>query len=169
MKKAVLAITVLAAMISGCSTIKVNTDHDPGANFSQYRTYYWVDRAPESEVTTLTYNRIVAAVDEQLTGKGMTKVPAPEDANLLVNFHALTASQMDMQAYNYGYWRGYTSASIQATSYEEGTLIIDLVDPILDQAVWRGWASAAIGNDPQQTANIIKEAVQKMFKKYPPK
>ena len=56
------------------------------------------------------------------------------------------------------------------TAYEQGTLVIDLVDRRTKKLVWRGTAQAALSETPSKAEReaTIDEAVKKMFEKFPP-
>ena len=59
---------------------------------------------------------------------------------------------------------------MQVTTYEEGTLLLDVVDGRTNELVWRGAASTRINPDrtPQERTELIRTAVQKMLKDFPP-
>jgi hypothetical protein len=52
---------------------------------------------------------------------------------------------------------------------EEGSLVIDVVND--DRAIWRGTASANINreNDDAKRYKLIRDAVQKLFDRWPKK
>jgi len=54
--------------------------------------------------------------------------------------------------------------------YTDGTLVVDMSDPIRLQAVWRSDYKAEIKTtaDPQQNAALLKAAVQALFADFPP-
>ena len=54
--------------------------------------------------------------------------------------------------------------------YEEGTLIIDVIDPGENRLVWRGSATRVLDRamTPERADEIVLEAVQKIFDRFPP-
>ena len=54
-------------------------------------------------------------------------------------------------------------------TYEVGTLVVDLFDTETKQVVWWGAASDTISNKPEKNEKHLNEAVEKMFKDFPPK
>ena len=60
---------------------------------------------------------------------------------------------------------------ISTYEWQEGTLILDIVKAADNELIWRGGASRALPSSttPEKTDKIIKEAVSKILKKYPPK
>ena len=57
---------------------------------------------------------------------------------------------------------GMTSTTTTATSYERGTLIIDIWDARKKEAIWRGSAEAVIKQNPQKAAKQIDKLVDKI-------
>ena len=77
----------------------------------------------------------------------------------------------------YGWGRsnypGYNMHSTQTTvyHYEEGSLILDIVDTKNKQLIWRGSAQAEIiaSRTSKQRDELIEKAVDKLFSQFPPK
>jgi len=49
-----------------------------------------------------------------------------------------------------------------------GNLVVDIVDGATKKAVWRGEASAMVGEKPEKNTEKINKAVAKLFKNFPP-
>lgn len=166
--RAINATTLLIAVgLFGCSEpITVSTDYDKGADFASFKTYEWAPRkGGEPETQSLTDQRIRNAVDAELQEKGMTKAASIESADVLMGYH-LTA-QNKVQVYDYGYGWGW-GRNIDVSSYTEGTLFVDMIDPEAQQLVWRGIASAAVSQHSNDES-LVNRAVDQMFWDYPPK
>ncbi len=56
------------------------------------------------------------------------------------------------------------------TEYDEGTLILDVIDGESRELAWRGVAQAKISRNssPDQRGRKINEAVSKIFANFPP-
>jgi hypothetical protein len=163
-----IAIITLAA-ITGCSSISISTDFDSNADFAGYKTFGWMKQSDSGEgydYSGLVDERIKSAADKQLQAKGLTK--ATTDTDLLVVYHAGKKEQLEVEDWGYGGWWGVGGG--EAYSYEEGTLIVDLVDANTKKMVWRGTAKKAMSDNPspEERDAAIDEAIQKMFEKYPP-
>jgi hypothetical protein len=164
----------LAALVglAACSTLSVHTDYDPAAPFHNYRTYSWHDDAPVAN--QLLDRRIVAAVDKELTAKGLKRVDSGGD--VFATYHGAVDKRMDISTVGYGYggWYGpYGGVSSTHTSVNEiptGTLIVDLVDAKSNQMVWRGTAEDDLrsSSSPEQAQQRVDDAVKEMFHKFPP-
>ena len=163
----------LAALVvvSGCgSSMTVNTDYDQAANFSALKTYTW--REGTKLPNPLMEQRVVAAVDAQLTAKGLQRVDSGGD--LTVTYHAAADESMDIQTFStgsaYGCWGGCmsnTSTTVRPVTI--GTLIVDLVETSSNKMVWRGSGSDTVTGDPQEGERKINEAITRMFQNFPPK
>ena len=74
----------------------------------------------------------------------------------------------------YGYGRygryGGISTSTTVSEYQEGTLLIDMIDPSSKQLVWRGSGQARIrqSSSPEEREKRIGEAVQQILEDFPP-
>jgi hypothetical protein len=77
----------------GCSSLQTNYDFDPTANFAGYHTYMWKDVAPIRDA--MVDQTIVRSVDQQLAGKGLSKVETGGD--LTITYHHATEKSLDTQ------------------------------------------------------------------------
>src|SRR5262245_36195094 len=75
---AVLTLITLAA----CSGLTVKTEHDQRADFSQFRTYAWIEGVPARDAAI--ESQIHAAIDRELPFKGLAKAAEPAAPDLLV-------------------------------------------------------------------------------------
>lgn len=148
-----IVFSVLLALV-GCKST-ANYDYDNSVNFSAIKTYAWVieSKASESEPdyfkSDINNKRIIAAIESNLETKGLRKV-APNEANILVNYHTSTKEgvERDLASTNAAYWnfgRGYHHSRLSThinlnslqRSYKEGSLIIDFLNP-QSEVIWRG-------------------------------
>ena len=71
--------------------------------------------------------------------------------------------------YGYGYGYGYRYGGY-VDEYLEGTLVIDIIDPVANEVIWRGWASDAMDADPDpsRVRKYVNEAVTEILARFPP-
>jgi hypothetical protein len=74
---------------------------------------------------------------------------------------------------DYGYGLGRwpaAAADVRLSQYEEGTLMLDVIDSSSNELVWRGAAQARIdpNRSPQERTRLINSAVRKMLDRFPP-
>lgn len=185
MRQALLSLFLITFAASACGGgITINTDYDPNADFSGYQTYQWAQRTETGDDDPRVYNPITAsrvkeAVNYALTAKGMREVNSSPD--FYVAWHGAIEGKMSMNTmysnYGYGYgWYGYGGAGMgTATTYvnewDEGTLVVDIIDAGTEQLVWRGGATGTVdkGNKPPEKAqeDFNKGAV-KLLESFPP-
>lgn len=167
-------------LLAGCSGVEVHTDFNGAVDFSQYKTYYWA-KTPTTR-NPIMAERIVADVDGQLAAKGWRKVPE-EKASAAVASHVTAREQerIDTMYNNMGPgwygpgggaggmgWAGAGMSTSTVTYYTVGTLIVDVLDAKTHQGIWHATAEGTVSNDAQDVREKITEAVQKMFKDFPP-
>jgi hypothetical protein len=167
----ILAMPVAAA----CSGISVNYDYDPQTDFSPLKSYAWhVAPAGTPAMDALTQQRIVRAIDDALEFKGFRKAEAGA-ADFKV--HAMASIQQRIQTQpvtvgvGYGWRHGHMSIEgSEVSTYDEGTLILDVISSSTQTLVWRGTARAAVDRDrtPEEREGRIREAVFKILEGFPP-
>jgi hypothetical protein len=178
MKSIILAAMLFVGVSSACSSVSVSSDYDRSANFAGFKTWSWFAEsgAPGSDasgVVSLTSARIKSALANELETRGYPEVA--RDGSFLVTFHTVVQQKIDAGSEPYGYaWRGgYAghSAGPDIVTYDEGTLLVDFIDPKSKSMIWRGTATAVV--DPHSSAEsregLIKEAVKKIVDEFPPK
>jgi hypothetical protein len=168
----------LAAFSSGCASIQVATDFDRTADFSSKRTFTFVDghvwvNGQIDDANTLVKQRIRAAIVAALTAKGLTETTTNPD--LMVTYLAGARTRTEIEATPYplgpgpywvgGWWEpGYVDWWTR--TYNEGTLIIDLIDARTKALLWRAYVKSEV--NPPVSQEQINKAVAKAFEKYPP-
>ncbi|MDB4433388.1 DUF4136 domain-containing protein [bacterium] len=169
-----------ALLALGCSTIEISTDYHRNTDFASLKTFAWI---PEPQKTTgdprldnsLLDQRIRKAVDAQLQFKGYEKQPAPP-ADFFIAYHLSIESKIDVSVVNgYGgvgwgrYWGGgigYTSV----TEWDQGSIVLDFLEPKTRNLIWRGVARAEIYFDstPEEREERTNKAIRKILERFPP-
>jgi hypothetical protein len=172
-----LAAVILAPVVLLAQ--KVSYDYEKTANFAAYKTYAHKDGTKVGQ--PLIDDRIDAAIDSALAAKGLTKADAKPD--VFVVYHVAFDKQKDISTFSsggggygpYGWgwgggWAGGTSTT-QVRDILIGTLVIDMADAAKNQLVWRGMGVKEIDTQakPEKRDKSITNAVNKIFKNYPPK
>jgi len=175
---------LLLATLGGCSGIEVTTDYDPATNFSGYHTYSWIPghqpRTGDVRLdSSLLHDRIREAVEKHLAAKGYQKVEKTSP-DFLVTYHVAVQGRLNLTTMsNYGYapgWRGgYMGGAGGGTTtyvneYDEGSIVVDVVNPTTLHLAWRGTARAEVPktSTPEERTARIDEAVGKILEKFPP-
>jgi len=177
-RTAALALSLLVC--AACSGIRVSTDYDPAVDFSGFGSYAWLDESSgvqgdREDVRSLLDRRIRKAIEDELETKGFTPVERDE-AEVLVSYHLSIDKKLDVDTINtgVGYYRGWYGASARTETivreYEEGTLLVDLIEPESRQLVWRGSGQSRLrdSSTPEQREKRVRQVVGAILKSYPP-
>ena len=172
---------VAASLFAGCSSQKVDFDHARDADFASYQTYGWhEDDTSLRDENMLAHERVIAAVDGQMSAKGFRQVDSNPDVYVTYRAEDQENMSLDTTTMGYGYgpgwgWGGYYggmggmgSSTTQVRTYTTGTLVVDIWDSGEKALVWRGIASDTVSDDPRKNAEKIDSAIAKMFENYPP-
>jgi hypothetical protein len=188
--RSVTALFLFAFTVGlACSNLKISSDWDSEVDFSKVQSYAWIGQASGVEgfesaegASSLLDQRIRKAVQETLSSKGISEV-GRQQADVLVSYHIGIEKRLDVHTVHHGYghgyrghgryrgWRagaGYTDTRV--TQYDEGTLLLDLIDPQRMEMIWRGSAQSRISTttSPEERQQRVREVVEKVLAQYPP-
>jgi hypothetical protein len=76
----------------------------------------------------------------------------------------VTKQKLEADDMGYGVW-GFGSADL--TTYTQGTLVVDFIDPQTHKVFWRGTASEIVANPSNVNASKLNKAVAKLVDQYP--
>ena len=177
-----LAVLLLAAFCA-CSTLRVNSDYDPDFDFSGFRTWGWLT-GPQAGtvdprlVSGLVEERIRSALEKHLAARGFQRSTSGTP-DFRVGYHAAVEDKVDVRTINrtsgygpgWGAGRGVMTTDTYVREYEQGTLILDVVDSRSNRLVWRGSAQAEVYSysTPEQRAARIDDAVAQILESFPPR
>jgi hypothetical protein len=176
MRRAIWILPLLCIGLASCaSSPKIRSQSDPGADFSSYRTFGFLD---ESTGAKPAYASFVAqylkkAVTREMQARGISPSDNPD---LLVNFNLVTKDKVQVSqtpsAY-YGYRRGYSwggmsTATTDVSSFTEGTLNVDVVDRSKMQLVWEATAVGRVTDKALENPEpAISQVITQLFEKFP--
>lgn len=167
-------VTTAALVLMGTMTFAQNVtyDFDRSTDFSRIRTYAWVRGTTLGD--ELNHNRIVGAIDAQLSQKGLVKLETTANADVVVAYHATFDRDLQINGFSSG-WGGYRfagsrSGTARAEEILVGTLVVDMMNAKTKTIVWRGMASKDIDvkASPEKREKNITKTTQKLLKNYPP-
>ena len=189
-KQALVVVAALALAVAVVQAgVKVRAEFDKEYDFSKARTFGWhPDGAGEvkllmreggdpEQIRARWEPTIKDAVEQEMTKRGL--VPAASGTpDLMMHYYFLSgpSSESQFRGQFVGAvppW-GLPDFAMTTTSFkifEQGTLVLDLVDGPKRQIVWRGIAEAEVDRQrtPAEREKRIREAVGEVLKKYPPK
>ena len=183
MRKLLIIVFGVMLVTSCVQKVKVQTDVDPVVDFSAMRTFGWLDigtapgkdvRVNNPELATI----VRAAAEKNLLKKGFVK---GENPDFLINWLGAIESKVRKESIDhfysgYGYQTlsgtipGKAAEPASVTSYEEGTIVIDILDPHKHRVLWRGSGKRRLlkDNGKDQAARYVNLSVGEILKGFPP-
>lgn len=162
-------------LLSGCSTLQVQTDRDPEFDFTPLHLFAVVS-AKKDGVTTLTQTRITEAITQTIQAKGYTPSDK-EHADFIMTFHTdVTSKQQvvtDYQTVGFYPYYGYRAPMMvpvqREYNYDEGKIIIDALTPAERKIFWRGIAADELRGleTPRERVEYIHSVVEKLLESFP--
>jgi hypothetical protein len=190
LKYKLLSVLILVSLlyISGCVS-NVSIDYDETTLFSSYKTYQLIkpeypedlkDENPQVD-NSLVRNRIETALNNELQTRGYQLSDEPD---FYVTYFLQVKQEIESRntgvsvGMGYGGWgrRGgigmrYGFPEYDISTYDRGTLTIDILKSTDKSLVWRGSTSRRldrIGTTPESNNKIVKEVVIEILSEFPP-
>ena len=174
----IITLSLLLVVVASCSSVRVASDYDSKADFSQYKTFAFLKGGiDKAEISDLDKRRILRAIEAELMAKGFTK---SENPDMLVSIFTKSREKVNVYnnnswgGYGYGwgwspyYWGGMNNFGNRVTTSTEGTLYVDLIDANKKELVWQGMGTGYLAQGRERKEARIKEFVGKIMEKYPP-
>ena len=178
MKKILGLIVLLGLAASPALAQKVTIDYAHEFDFDKVKTFQYVDTSESDMQDSLMDERIESLIRQKLEAGGLEEVDS--DPDLYVTYHTNTKEN---QVYNtthfgyggwgpgwggwgYGYGGGMGSSTTTASTYTEGTLIIDAYEPNKKEMVWRGTGTVTLKAKPEKQMKQIDNILKKLDKKW---
>ncbi|WP_159931177.1 DUF4136 domain-containing protein [Oceanicoccus sp. KOV_DT_Chl] len=178
-------LLVLVTSLTACTGVVVNTDYDTSRNFGKLKHYAWLEPKQKLVVDPLVDNslmnmRVQRAVERQLAAQGFVKAEGDTAVDFLITYHVSSKTKLSVDTFHAGYgyypcWGcfGYNSFGGQHTTvreYQQGTFMLDVVDPANSGLIWRGIAGRRLSETrtPQERDVFVDEIVTAILAKFPP-
>jgi hypothetical protein len=158
---AFLAGAAVSMMVAGSSAARpqITTDAAPGANFTGYKTFAWVNLTPAAGMDPVAFDRIRMGIEGALTGKGYQKAAGDAgDLSLILSTGAREKTEVNSF--------GRFGLQTDVYQYTQGTLALDAFDTKTKQPVWHGQATETI-NPGKSNPKAIDDGVSKLMAKFP--
>jgi len=182
MKKALGLVFILALAATPAMAQKVTIDYAHDYDFEAIKTFQYVP-TEDSDVkgNDLMAQRIEDMIKKELREGGGTEVQS--DPDIYVTYHFTSQENTSYNTTSMGYggyggygggWGGYGgmgyggmgSSTTYATTYTEGTLIIDLYDPETKKLVWRGTGTVTVKAKPEKQIKQVENILTKIGAKW---
>jgi len=180
----ILVLAMLLATACASSQLKIRTDSDPSANFSQYKSFNFFDpMGIEGGYNSPIYGQLFReSISSEMRKRNYRESDAPD---LMVNVTFRADDQVKVTSYVSPYMSGAYYSSPGGAYYGSGlgvgvgvsqrvrevtqlSVFIDLVDPVQHRVVWQGVAVLDVTDKvAQQLRDATFTAVDAIFKQYP--
>jgi hypothetical protein len=175
-RRRLLGLVVAAAVVAGCATLNVSSHVEQGIDFSQFVTYGWgpADALPTGDPrldsNPFFKDYLTGAVERALAKRGYR--PATDaHPQLVIHFHANVTQRFEVHGVEpRNYPQCSPNCEPDVAEYEDGTIIVDVVNAATNRVIWRGWAQANIAGliDKQDAMRRhIDKSVTQMFERFP--
>src|SRR5664279_2555399 len=173
-----VALILCGLVVVACAAQaqKIKVEYDKAIDFSKFKTYA-IDPVDNAAKPMLRL-AIQAAVQDDLTKRGLTKVDAnPDlyvqvygaiDSDVTASYHdPIYGSSIPPINANINMWYGIPG-TMTTVVVHKGELVVDVIDAGQKKLIWRGIAKEKLSSDNRQKLLAqVNTAVEKMFKQYP--
>jgi hypothetical protein len=172
MRTLIRIFTAAAALtLAGCATMNVSAHVERNVNFADFVTYDWgpPDNLPVGDPrldnNPFFNDYLQGAIEKQLAAKGYER-GLGGTPDLLIHYHASVNQKLDVYEVDHSYGYCYGNCEPQIVDFEQGTLIVDIVDAKSKKVVWRGWAQDSMNgiiDNQDRLEKQVEEGVTKMM------
>jgi hypothetical protein len=170
-----LCVGLMLTALAGCAAMSVSSHIEKNVNFAEFVTYEWGPPDgqpvgdPRLDNNEFFRDYVMGAIEKELAGKGFRQVFGGE-ADLLVHYHASVNQKVDVYEADRPYGYCYENCDARVVEFEQGTLVVDIVDRRTNRLVWRGWAQdtmTGVIDNQDRLEKQVDEGVTKMMRLLP--
>ena len=180
----IISLSLVYLFLSACSSM-VNIDYDRSINFNSL-TRYNIHTKPvrvtdDTRVNTpFMQQRIVHAIDVALANKGFEKTSKNNDLDIKYYLDLKQDFETDESAISIGFGSssyhsavgfGFAMPVGETYSIDKLVLTIDMFSNKTKKLLWRGSLAyrLASGATPESNIKMVKELVEEILERFPPK
>jgi hypothetical protein len=146
----------LMSVAAGAQSVDVS--HDNSIDFKAFRTYALGTVTVTGDADPLMVQRIVSAVDSQMTAMGLRKVES--DPDLLV-------ATEHWRGVSYPYWWSNQYSGYDVRKILAGRVVVEMIDARTKKVVFRGTAKDRVSLRASNNDKNADEAVAEIFEESP--
>jgi Domain of unknown function (DUF4136) len=161
-KRAAL-LAIVAAAVLGCG-VRVAVETDPAARHTAWKDWSWLARPSvargDTEYAAID-DRVHKAFEREMKNRGFRRVDH-ERPDFIVTYYAAVSRPIDPKQLDYAAGNPASERSgLNGGVYEQGTLIVDLLDAKTGRLAWRGAGRHVFQAEqtPQERSERIDAAV----------
>lgn len=182
--RSLLSIAFAVVLLFTCEfAFSAQSDyHDLEADFDEYQFFAWVPDTEQSSGSLkmddpFLHSRIRTAIIKNLTSKGYVRING-DDPDFFVAYHLSTSQKVRTGTLNTAYGVGgqgpfnmieFPETSAYESVFDEGTLIVDIIEADDMKVVWRKSSTRRVKEDwsPEKTTNAINKIVAQSLTEFP--
>ncbi|MEZ5564092.1 MAG: DUF4136 domain-containing protein [Gammaproteobacteria bacterium] len=171
-------VLVSLALVSACTSPSAperQSQMAPDADLASYQTFGWkaVDQPTADEPLRLLDVNIRNAISSELTQRGYTEVT--ENPQLIVTYETSSQDKVKSNPFRIGIGIGSFGSNVGGSvnvgspsvqSYQEGNLVIHVLDAAANRELWLGSVSSKVSQSKLDAAAVSK-AVSQAMKDFP--
>jgi hypothetical protein len=166
-------------LLAACES-PVSVDYDHRKPFSQWKSYAWLEKPATEKQDPLLYSslldqRMHRSVDRALSVRQYRLVQDAGKADFLVTYHVVVKQKLEVEpqfSYGFGVYNSPWAVGMQdnVRQYDEGQLLIDILDPVSRDLVWRGSIKKPLSDNrtPVERDAAVDKAVNRILAAFPP-
>jgi len=179
--KSTLGLAIALALVAlPASAQDVTVDYDHDFDFEKVETFAYAETKDTNAPDQLTDGKIKDAIVKELTQSGLKQVDT--DADLFITYHMTSKDNQVLNTTSMGYGGfgpgrrrfgpgpgpgvGMGTSTTTASTYTEGTLIVDAYEPGDKKTVWRGTGTVTVKEKPEKQTKQIENIMTKLGKKW---
>lgn len=190
----IFAGSLAALVLAGCTSMRVQSDHDREAPLTEFQTYEWVEPAASGADSGLGFDsplmarRIESSVHARLAESGFEQ-SASGTPDFLISFRMVAQEEVrELGSYGpyghgghghgsrhgrHGGHGGHGHGGHGTTHSQEMVrcvLVLDIWDSGSGRLVWRGWARWLLDANPspEKVTKHLQRAVDRILNEFPP-
>ena len=169
-------IPLVAALAAGCATMKAGSYIERGVEFTHYHTWDWAPAEarptgdPRLDNNPMFELHLRSAIEHQLAGKGYVRTPLAGPLDLRAQYQVNFSKRVEINGGAASAGSCSRDCEPEAYAYEQGTLVVDLVDARTNKVVWSGWSRdnmEGIIDNQERMERKIDRVVAAMFERIP--
>jgi hypothetical protein len=174
MKKVLGLLVVLGFAAAPAFAQKITIDYAHEFDFSKVKTFTYHATEDSNSKDQLMDGRIKDGIIKALTEDGLKQVDSEPDIYVTYHLSAKDKTVYNTSSFGYGGmhrgWGGWgggmASSTTTASTFTEGTLILDAYDGAEKKMVWRGTGTVTLKEKPEKIAKQIENIMAKMGAKW---
>ncbi len=163
----ILTILFFLAFSSCETTYSITSDFEDDVNFSAFETFKILEHETRIPyvVNPINQQRIERSIVQEMESLGYENTEN-DYANLEVSWFVIIKTVKDIEYYNDHYRRYSFPQYTRVIEYQEGTLVIDIIDSFDKKVIWHGKTTGRVSENIEKPEEKIAKVVKSMFEKF---